>query len=151
MHTIFNQLLIEAAAETFPPVNGTLGGMTTSVLDGDMLNGAPVDPADITLTTGAILDPNGNPSTALTLDPATGVITIAPGTPAGTYTVEYTICENDNPTNCSTVTETVIVEVPTSDLSMTKNQHGGRQCGCGSTRRYCDLRRDHDLHANRHE
>ena len=78
---IFEQ--IEAVAETFPVVSGVDGGVTTSVLASDMLNGAPVDPADITLTVGAS-DPE------LTLDPDTGLITVAAGTPAGIYTVEYT-------------------------------------------------------------
>ena len=94
---------ITAAPETFPVVNGVEGGVTTSVLASDMLNGEVVDPADITLTVGTS-DPE------LTLDPATGLITVAPGTPAGTYTVEYEICENLNPTNCATVVETVVVE-----------------------------------------
>ena len=71
---------ITAAPETFPAINGTDGGVTTSVLASDMLNGAVVDPADITLTVGTS-DPE------LTLDPTTGLITVAPGTPAGTYTV----------------------------------------------------------------
>ena len=93
---------IAAEPESFPVINGADGGVTTSVLASDMLNGAPVDPADVTLTVGAS-DPE------LTLDPATGLITVAPGTPAGTYTVEYTICEDLNPTNCATVTETVTV------------------------------------------
>ena len=84
-------------------MNGTDGGVTTSVLASDMLNGVAVDPADVTLTVGAS-DPE------LTLDPVTGLITVAPGTAAGTYTVEYTICEDLNPTNCATVVETVVVE-----------------------------------------
>jgi len=55
--------------------------VTTSVLASDTLNGVAVDPDDITLT---VL--NSDPE--ITLDPTTGLITVAPGTPAGTYTVE---------------------------------------------------------------
>jgi gliding motility-associated-like protein len=40
---------------------------------------------------------------------ANGTITIAPGTPAGTYTITYRICEVLNPTNCDTVTTTIVV------------------------------------------
>ena len=101
---VVEQAPITATPETFPVVSGTDGGVTTSVLASDMLNGAPVDPADITLTVGAS-DPE------LTLDPDTGLITVAAGTPAGIYTVEYTICEDLNPANCATVTETVTVEL----------------------------------------
>ncbi|MEP1230167.1 MAG: SdrD B-like domain-containing protein [Litorimonas sp.] len=93
---------ITAEPESFPVINGANGGVTSSVLASDTLNGVAVDPADVTLTVGAS-DPE------LSLDPVTGLITVAPGTPAGTYTVEYTICEDLNPTNCATVTETVTV------------------------------------------
>ena len=105
--------VIEAIAETFPPIDGTAGGVTTSVLASDTLDGAAVNPADITLTVGTS-DPE------LTLDPATGLITVAAGTSARTYTVDYTICENLNPTNCSTITETVTVEVAQPSLSIDK-------------------------------
>ncbi len=100
---VVDEAPIAAAPESFPVINGADGGVTTSVLASDMLNGQPVDPADVTLTVGSS-DPE------LTLDPATGLITVAAGTPAGTYTVEYTICETLNPNNCATVTETVVVE-----------------------------------------
>ncbi|MBE7635109.1 hypothetical protein F7642_12320, partial [Tenacibaculum finnmarkense genomovar ulcerans] len=40
---------------------------------------------------------------------ADGSITIAPGTTAGTYDYEYTICEKLNPANCSKVTSVVKV------------------------------------------
>jgi uncharacterized repeat protein (TIGR01451 family)/fimbrial isopeptide formation D2 family protein len=95
---------ILAIPESFPAVNGLEGGVTTSVLASDTLNGDPVVAADVTITVDAT-DPN------LTLDPVTGLITVAPGTPAGQHTVTYTICENFNPTNCSTTTETVAVDV----------------------------------------
>ena len=62
-----------------------------------------MNPDDVTITVGAS-------APQLTLNPATGLITVAPGTAAGSYTVEYTICEDLNPDNCATVTETVVVE-----------------------------------------
>ena len=70
---------ITAVSETFTGINGTDGGVTGSVLDSDTLNGSPVDIADVTITVGAS-DPE------LSLDPVTGLITVAAGTPAGTYT-----------------------------------------------------------------
>ena len=112
-HTILDLPLVEAAAESFTPIDSTNGGVTGSVLASDTINGVVVNPADVTLTVGAS-DPE------LSLDPATGLITVAPNTPAGTYTVEYTICEDGNPTNCSTVTETVEVIDSQPSLSMTK-------------------------------
>ncbi len=77
-----------------------------NVLDNDTLNGASVDPADVTLT--PVTDG------PLSVD-ADGNLDVAPGTPAGDYTIDYTICEINNPTNCDTTTVTVTVEVPVID------------------------------------
>ena len=112
-HTILDLPLVKAAAENFPPIDSTNGGVTGSVLASDTINGVPVDPSDVTLTVDAS-DPE------LTLNPDTGFITVAPNTPAGIYTVEYTICEDGNPSNCSTITETVEVFEAKPSLSMKK-------------------------------
>ena len=41
------------------------------------------------------------------VDPATGAVNVAPGTPAGVYEVTYQICEVLNPGNCDTAVATV--------------------------------------------
>jgi uncharacterized repeat protein (TIGR01451 family) len=85
------------------PINGAEGGSTASVLVDDTLNGVVLTPADITLTTVS-------GDSELTLDPVNGVISVAPGTPAGPYTLTYQICENLNPANCDIAIATVSVE-----------------------------------------
>jgi gliding motility-associated-like protein len=100
-------ITVEAAAiaandDTFGPINGTDGGTTASVLNNDELNGTTLDPDDVTLTLVSS-DPE------LTMD-TDGTIIIAPGTPAGTYTLTYEICEVLNPTNCDQATVTITVE-----------------------------------------
>ncbi len=47
----------------------------------------------------------------ITLDTTTGVLTIAPGTPAGTYPIAYQICANpaQTPAQCDTATATITV------------------------------------------
>ncbi|MFY2762425.1 hypothetical protein, partial [Arenimonas sp. MALMAid1274] len=67
----------------------------------DQLNGAPVNPAAINLVPVT----NG----PLTVN-ADGSVDVAPNTPAGTYTVDYEICEVLNPANCDTATVTITVE-----------------------------------------
>ncbi|MGL2987381.1 PKD domain-containing protein [Flavobacterium sp. RSSA_27] len=99
--TINNRLC--ANSEVFASINGALGGATTSVLGTDTLQGAAVTLNQVTLTKNSTSSPN------IELNPTSGIITVAPGTPAGTYTVIYTICERANPSNCSTVTESVVV------------------------------------------
>ncbi|OXA65248.1 hypothetical protein B0A61_16020, partial [Flavobacterium aquatile LMG 4008 = ATCC 11947] len=100
--------VIDAVADTNPtPVNGTTGGDSgINVLTNDTLNGSPVNPADVVLTS----TPNG-PLTVNT----DGTVDVAPNTPAGTYTVDYTICEVLNPTNCDTTTITITVGTPVID------------------------------------
>ncbi len=84
--------------------SGATGGTAVpNVLINDTLNGAPATLATVALSQVSTSNPN------VTLDPATGQVTVAPGTAAGNYTVVYEICEILNPANCSTATVTVTV------------------------------------------
>ncbi|MEP5939249.1 MAG: hypothetical protein ABJ239_13065, partial [Erythrobacter sp.] len=70
-----------------------------------------------------VLDPAdpvnpGDPVPAL--NPATGLIDVPAGTPAGTYEIDYQICEKLNSGNCSDNTATVVV-APSVELSITKS------------------------------
>lgn len=86
-------------------VNGNEGELNAgNVFTNDTLNGVAVNPSQVTLTTI-------NADAPLTLN-ADGTISVAPGTPAGTYTLEYSICEILNPTNCDTAIVTIVVQVP---------------------------------------
>lgn len=109
--------IIEAGPENYSDITGA-GGVTASVMTSDTLNGAPFDLADVTFTPGGITGPDGNPSTAITLN-ADGTVTIPAGTQPGDYTVEYQVCDIVNPTDCFTATETVTVTANPA-LSMTK-------------------------------
>ena len=87
---------------TFHITNGANGGTTSSVLANDNLNGV-TNPSinSVTLTwtnvpTGIQTNTNGS-------------LTVPAGTPAGTYTVSYSICERLNGSNCSSATVTVVV------------------------------------------
>ena len=87
---------------TFHIANGANGGTTSSVLANDNLNGV-TNPSinSVTLTwtnVPAGIQTNTN-----------GSLTVPAGTPAGTYTVSYRICERLNGSNCSSATVTVVV------------------------------------------
>ncbi|WP_238934608.1 gliding motility-associated C-terminal domain-containing protein [Aurantibacter crassamenti] len=89
------------------PVNGLEGGIAGDVTANDTLNGQPVDDGDIFISdngglTNASIDNDGN-------------FIVPPNTPAGTYTVVYTICENLNPTNCDSATITILVTAAVID------------------------------------
>ena len=70
---------------------------TPSVITNDEIDGrkSPVIGTDVTLTPGTPSHPN------LQMNPD-GTITIAPNTPDGTYTYEYTICRVSAPGDCKT-------------------------------------------------
>jgi hypothetical protein len=100
--------VIDAVDDTFvaTPINGFTGGATTTVLVNDTLNSASIASGAVTTT----LTGNGGLA-GLTLSPA-GVLTVPAGTPAGTYTASYRICEVTNPTNCDTAAAIVRVDAP---------------------------------------
>jgi large repetitive protein len=99
-----------ATADTPPSINGATGGSTPSVLGNDTLNGNPVTiglTGNSTITPGAIVSPPA--AGAITMN-ADGTVTVAPGTTAGTYVYDYTICEKLNLTSCKTTTTTIVVD-----------------------------------------
>ncbi|MFZ3565288.1 hypothetical protein, partial [Tenacibaculum finnmarkense] len=105
-----------AVKDEFTSINGKDGATTTSVLENDTLNGVKVVPSEVTLTAGTAPTPIAG---SITMN-ADGSITIAPGTTAGTYDYEYTICENLNPANCKTVISTV--EVVAAPIEAVKDE-----------------------------
>lgn len=105
-------IAIEAIPEVFPPFT-TDGGTTTSMLASDTVAGGPATLTNVTIRV------IGTSSPGVTLDPATGLITLAPGLPAGPYTVEYEICSVAVPTVCDTTTETVY-QAPVGVIETTK-------------------------------
>jgi len=95
---------IDAVNDTGSVANGALGGVAVpDVLVNDTLNGNPATLGNVTLSQESTSHPG------VTLDPATGAVNVAPGTPAGSYTLDYRICEQLNPSNCDTATVTVSV------------------------------------------
>lgn len=104
---------IDAVPEVFPPF-ATNGGTTTSMLASDTLRAGPATLANVTISV-ITTDPE------LTLNPATGLITLAPNSPAGTYTVTYQICSIAPPVICDQATETV-VQLALPAIEVTKTQ-----------------------------
>ncbi|MGB5436274.1 MAG: Ig-like domain-containing protein, partial [Maribacter sp.] len=85
-------------------VDGTTGGNVpnSNIFDNDTLEGEALDPEDVILTS--------TPTEQLTINPD-GTIDVAPDTAEGIYTIEYSICEVANPTNCDTAIVTVQVTI----------------------------------------
>ncbi|MBE2274071.1 MAG: cadherin-like domain-containing protein [Flavobacteriales bacterium] len=102
---------IVANDDAYGPVPGSTTTTTVgNVYENDTLNGTAVVPSDVTLTS--------TPTPQLSINPTTGEVTIAANTPPGTYTIDYTICETANLSNCDTATVTVMV---TSNIVVLSN------------------------------
>ncbi|MEG3790167.1 Ig-like domain-containing protein [Lysobacter sp. CCNWLW3] len=86
------------------PVNGASGSANVgNALSNDSLNGGAIDLAFVSLT---VNDPNPGDGVAVAAD---GTVSVAPGTPAGSYVIPYQLCETARPSNCDTASITVVV------------------------------------------
>ena len=116
---------IVANGDSYTGIDGGTGNPAVgNVLDNDTLNGTKVTPSTVTVS---VTTPPGNPN--VKLDPATGEISVAPGTPAGTYTITYQICEKLNPANCATATASVTVAA--GKIAATDDSYSGIDGGAG--------------------
>jgi gliding motility-associated-like protein len=102
--TVGTPITIDAVADDYTNIfiDGTVGGIIpeSNVLDNDTLNGEPVDPAAVIITSEQT-----GPLTVNT----DGTVIVAPETPTGSYSIEYTICEKTNSGNCDTASVMVFV------------------------------------------
>ncbi|WP_157909084.1 Ig-like domain-containing protein [Capnocytophaga leadbetteri] len=92
-------------------VSSTTGGTTSSVLTNDKLNGVPNPSVSSVTLTWTTATPTG-----FTLNP-NGTITVAPNTPAGTYTISYKICAVASTTVCDTANIVVTVTGTTTSTT----------------------------------
>ena len=108
INNIYATATLVANNDTYTIVSGSTS--TTSVLNNDSVNGAaPASLSDV------FLSQVSTTNTGVNLDPLTGKINVAAGTPAGTYTVTYQICDQTFTSNCKTATATITVQINDSD------------------------------------
>ncbi|WP_178106680.1 IPTL-CTERM sorting domain-containing protein [Pseudomonas mangiferae] len=85
------------------PVISSQGNPSVVNLYGnDSLNGGAVNTGNVVLSV--------TPPAGITVDPATGAVNVAPGTPPGAYSFPYTLCEVGDPDNCDSATVSFVVE-----------------------------------------
>lgn len=122
--------VLVAGTDSAGPINGANGGNdVVNAFANDTINGAPVAPGTFTATVTASATPiNGGPVPVL--DPATGLVDVPPGTPAGTYTITYQICETGNPANCATASVSIVVAAPA--IVAGTDSIGGIRSGIGN-------------------
>ncbi|RZK11315.1 MAG: T9SS type A sorting domain-containing protein [Flavobacterium sp.] len=99
----FAQLPIVANDDVLNNINSAQGGFFyNTFLGNDTLNGNSVNTFSVNVEQVSTTDPG----VYITLG---GVLNVAPGTPAGTYTVVYKICQSNFTSNCDTASITVNV------------------------------------------
>jgi len=107
----------------------------TAVFANDTLNNVPVDPALVTLkvagaeVTAAVImkdSVTGADVPGVRLNPD-GTVTVDAGTPDGTYTLDYTICEKANADNCDEATILIRVRTDVFDLALRKEVKAGQK------------------------
>jgi trimeric autotransporter adhesin len=122
-HTILDDQIV-ANADAASNVNGASGvANVLNAFTNDVLESNPVSVANITATVLTPATPIGG-GPVPTLNVATGAVTVPAGTPAGSYTIRYQICQLLQPSNCSAA-NIVITVAPSADLSVTKTNTPG--------------------------
>lgn len=87
-------------------VNGYNGSMSLlNIYANDSFNNVPVIPASIILI-------YSSPTTKITINVSTGVVSVAPSLAAGTYTVPYTLKDSSDTLNIASTNLVVIVSAP---------------------------------------
>ncbi|MFJ1432554.1 Ig-like domain-containing protein [Capnocytophaga canimorsus] len=81
------------------------GGNTGSVLNNDKYDGE-----FLSSTTSVTLTPIGTLPSGISLDPITGIVRVASGTPSGNYSFNYKICSKVVTSLCDDATVTITVE-----------------------------------------
>ena len=93
--------VIDAVNDSVNASSKTGGTVIASVLANDTLDGAPATTSTVRLSQ---VSP---PIAGITLNLATGAVSVAPKTPSETYSLVYRICEIASPANCDDATVTL--------------------------------------------
>jgi len=93
--------------------SGSVVEAIPSVLSNDLYNGVAIIPSQVTLT--QVTAPSNS---GIVFTPSTGRVTVAPGTPGGTYTFSYKVSMNSAPANSDVAT--VTIKILQANLGITK-------------------------------
>ena len=130
--TVSTTIVVTPAATVTPSITvvgdeftGTITSTTSPTIIGNVLTNDKI--GTDTPTVGSVTVHTASPTTPNTpyIEPSTGEVIVPAGTPTGTYTMTYYLCEKANSSNCSsatTVTTTVVgVSSPTSPIHIVAN------------------------------
>ena len=95
--TVTKTVIIANDDDYKTPINSAIGGEIKDIISNDLLNGQPVVSTDVIIS---LVNPSSNVYN-FTID-NNGNFSIPEGVAAGSYQVEYQICDKLNPTICAT-------------------------------------------------
>ncbi|MGC4040094.1 MAG: gliding motility-associated C-terminal domain-containing protein [Flavobacterium sp.] len=110
---------IDAVNDTIPSTSGIIGNtnagnvLAANPTNADTLNGVATTISQVTMTVVTPATPIGS-GLVPTLNPATGIVSVPAGTPPGTYTITYQICDQQNLSIC----DTAIVTIPVTGSTL---------------------------------
>ncbi|MFC3978314.1 right-handed parallel beta-helix repeat-containing protein, partial [Belliella kenyensis] len=129
---------ILANDDNYGPLNGTIGSpLVGNALTNDLLNGNPVSVSNVSVSVVTPAFPIAG-GVVPTLDTNTGNVIMPAGTPAGTYTITYQICDQVETSLCDMATITIFVYDP-CDISASNPDSDG-----DGVSDHCDLDDDND-------
>jgi hypothetical protein len=102
-------------------VGGTNATPIANVAARDAVNGAP---ATLGTSGNAAVAQSGHWATGIALNTTTGAITTTTAVPAGTYSLQYQLCDKNTPQNCATAVATVTVTLPYTEVQATTTPLG---------------------------
>ncbi|TXH50469.1 MAG: hypothetical protein E6Q87_03000, partial [Cellvibrionales bacterium] len=113
---------VGANAIVTTPDSGTVGGVAGGTVEANIVGDDTIGGNTATLGgsgNATVKQDPGSPAwpAYIQLNTTTGAVTVDPASPAGTYPVQYELCEVANPTNCKTETVTVTI---TPSISVVK-------------------------------
>ena len=115
-------VVVDAVDNNFGEVSAgtTAMALTPSIYGNDTVNGAAADASNAVFKPGSwtlVFAPAGG---SLTLNDATGVVTVPANAPAGDYTYSYEICAQPGNKPCDTARVTLKVKAPAPALPVVK-------------------------------
>ena len=120
---------IIAITESGTGLAGTASAPIANVRANDTIDGGQADAANSTIAE------TGTWPAGIALNTSSGAIGITAGVPAGTYNIDYELCDLNSPANCVTVSDSITVNQPQVDLVITKS-NGATELISGSTTTY---------------
>lgn len=115
--------VIRANADTGARSSATSGTAVANVLANDTVDGVPATLGSVSLALVSSSD------SGITLNTNTGAVDVAQGTPNGSYTLSYRICDRTNAANCAQALVTVTVRANTiyagNDSARGSSKSGG--------------------------